>query len=345
VPSIYRNFCSATRWKLLKKMVSLLWNHACNWALEFHGAMHLSVFNPASPEAARLLWLWHACMWVCGFIFAVVTLALAYILIRYRRRTSEEPGQITGSTKLEIIWTLVPFGLVSLLFVLAVVAARAVDRPFQRDADIVVVGHQWWWEVRYPAANAITANEVHIPAGQDVLVGVESADVIHDFAVPRLTRRIDAIPGRRNLVWLRADAPGDYLGACAEYCGAQHAWMRFRVIAQDEASYRNWLAVQASPAVESADTDAQQGRMRFKQLTCANCHNITGVNQQEQYAPDLTHLASRKMLAAGRLENTPQNLRDWLRQPEVIKPACLMPNLNLSADDLNSLTAYLGTLK
>jgi cytochrome c oxidase subunit 2 len=307
--------------------------------------VHLRVFNPASPQAGDLLWLWNACMWVCGFILAVVTLSIAYILIRYRRRDDREPNQLTGSRKLEILWTAVPIALVVLLFVLSVLTARAVDRPLRRSPDIFVVAHQWWWEARYPGANAITANEIHLPVGRDILLAIDAADVIHDFWVPQLGRKIDAVPGRRNFVWIRADAAGKYNGACAEFCGPQHTWMRFRVLAEEEPAYESWLAGQALPAAEPASADAASGRTRFRQLTCANCHNIRGVNSQQSYAPDLTHVGSRAMLAGERIENTAANLREWLHEPNIVKPNCLMPNLNLSDRDLDVLTAYLEDLK
>ncbi|HEY7334670.1 MAG TPA: cytochrome c oxidase subunit II [Bryobacteraceae bacterium] len=307
--------------------------------------MHISVFDPASPQAANLLWLWKACMWVCVFIFAVVTASIAYMLVRYRQRDSNEPAQTGGNKKLEVAWTAIPIVLVTLLFVLSVVVARAVDRPVRREPDIVVTGHQWWWQVDYPAAGATTANEIHIPTGQDVLIAVESADVIHDFWVPRLGRKIDAIPGQRNFVWISAKQPGEYLGACAEFCGAQHAWMRFRVEAQNSAAYESWLAAQAGPAAEPSAVDATNGKQRFRQLTCANCHNINGVNPQKQYAPDLTHIAGRKMLAGELIQNTPENLRRWLREPNLIKPGSYMPNFHLDDKDLTDLTAYLAALK
>jgi cytochrome c oxidase subunit 2 len=307
--------------------------------------MRISVFDPASPQAAQLLWLWNICMWVCGSVLATVTLSILYIIVRYRRRDDHEPRQIAGNRKLEITWTLIPLGLVGLLFILSITAARAIDRPVRREPDIVVTGHQWWWAVKYPAADAITANEIHVPVGREMLIGIETADVIHDFWVPRLGRKVDAIPDRRNFVWIRADQAGEYDGACAEYCGAQHAWMRFRIVAENPAAYQEWLGAQAMPATTPANGDAKLGQIRFAELTCANCHNIRGINPQKQYAPDLTHLASRKMLAAERIENTPANLRDWLREPNVVKPNCYMPNLKLSGDDLTELTAYLETLK
>lgn len=307
--------------------------------------MQISVFNPASPEARDLLNLWNVCIWVCGFVLAAVTLPMLYILVRYRKVGTDEPPQVAGNKNLEIIWTLIPLALITLLFILSVNTARAVDHPVRSEPDIIVTGHQWWWEVTYPTANATTANEIHVPVGRDVLIGVETADVIHDFWVPRLGRKIDAIPGRRNFVWIRADEPGEYLGACAEFCGAQHAWMRFRVVAQAPSAYDSWLNAQAAAAIEPAGDDAKRGQARFGELTCANCHNIRGINSQKQYGPDLTHVASRKMLAAERIENIPENLKNWLHEPDVVKPKCEMPNLKLSGDDLNELTAFLESLK
>ncbi|HEX3743597.1 MAG TPA: cytochrome c oxidase subunit II [Bryobacteraceae bacterium] len=307
--------------------------------------MHLNVLNPASPQASDLLWLWDVCWWVCIAILTVVTAALLYIPFRFRRRDNREPPQIAGNKRLEIAWTVVPILLVTFLFVSSVLTARAVDRPVRREPDIVVIGHQWWWEVRYPASGVVTANEIHLPLDSDTLIAVESADVIHDFWVPRLGRKIDAIPGRSNNVWIRATAAGEFDGACAEYCGAQHAWMRFRVVAQPPAEYRTWLDGQSAVAAEPQTAEAKLGQTRFGQLTCVNCHDVRGFHSQKQFAPDLTHVASRKMLAAERLQNTPANLRDWLRQPNVLKPGCLMPNLKLSDDDLNSVAAYLETLQ
>jgi len=308
-------------------------------------SMNLSVFNAASPQASDLLNLWNLCMWICGSVLTVVTVSIAFIIVRYRQHDDAEPKQTTGNVKLEVAWTVIPIFLVAILFVLSIRTARAVDRPVTREADIIVTGHQWWWEIVYPSVDAITANEIHVPIGRDMLVAIESADVIHDFWVPRLGRKIDAIPGMRNFVWISADKPGEYLGTCAEFCGAQHARMGFRVVAQDAAAYTAWLSGQASAAVAPTDAAARRGRSRFSELSCATCHNIRGENQQKPYAPDLTHVASRVMLAAERFANTSENLKAWLRQPDVLKPGCNMPNLKLADADVTDIAAYLETLR
>src|SRR5581483_4467688 len=168
-------------------------------------------------------------------------------LLRYRQRGDAEPIQVEGNTKLEISWTVASALVLVLLFVLMVRAMNVSDPAVNRDPDVTVVGHQWWWEVRYPNG-IITANEMHIPTNTDILVRVEGADVIHSFWVPRLGRKIDAIPGHPNYMWLRADKPGDYTGACSEYCGAQHAWMRTLVVAQSPDAYQAWSAHQTLAA-------------------------------------------------------------------------------------------------
>ncbi len=306
--------------------------------------MHFSVFQPASSQADALLWLWNVCTWICCFILAVVTVSLVYMMVRFRRRDDREPDQRTGNRKLEIAWTAVPVALVTTLFALSIVTARTVDRPL-RAPDVIVIGHQWWWEVRYPGTQAVTANEVHLPSGRELLVEIDTADVIHDFWVPELGRKIDAIPGRHNYIWITAKEPRVYNGACAEFCGPQHAWMRFRAIVQDGAAFSAWLAAEAAPAGAPSSVDAAEGRTRFTQLTCVNCHAIRGVHEQQPYAPDLTHVGSRTMLAGERLRNTPNDMREWLHEPNIVKPNCLMPNLNLSNQDLNALAAYLEGLK
>ena len=276
---------------------------------------------------------------------AIVTSVLIYNLVRYRARGAEEPDQKTGSRALEVAWTAIPLFLVGLLFVFSARTTGAIFGQTPHTPDVIVRGHQWWWEIDYTSANFHTANELHIPTGRDILVAVESADVVHDFWAPRLGPKVDAIPGRRNITWIRADTPGIYRGFCAEFCGNQHAWMLFRVVAQNADDYGAWLAHEEQDAVQPQAGEAAAGGVRFRQLTCSNCHNINGINPQRQYGPDLTHVASRKMLAGERLENTRENMRDWLHEPNIIKPGCEMPNLKLSNTDLAALTAYLESLQ
>ena len=196
----------------------------------------------------------------------------------------------------------------------------------------------------YPSAGVVTANEIHIPVGRQLLLRLESADVIHDFWVPALTRKMDMVPGHPNHIWLAADQPGMYTGACAEFCGVQHAWMRLLIIAHAPAEFDAWLEQQRQPAPHVGTTVEQRGRHLFEQLTCVNCHTIAGTGLSPRIAPDLTHLASRRTLGAGVLENTPSNLARWLHNPQAIKPGSHMPQVLLSEAQVQDLTAYLETL-
>ena len=210
------------------------------------------------------------------------------------------------------------------------------DPATNKANDLLIVAHQWWWEVRYSGTDIVTANEIHIPVDQPQQIGLRSADVIHDFWVPELGRKMDIIPGTENRVWIAADSPGIYYGACAEYCGKEHAWMRIRVIAQSPADFAQWEHEQEQvPGIPESGL-AGQGAQYFQQLSCASCHTIRGTTANARIGPDLTHVASRETLAAGRLDNTPANLSAWLLDPELIKPGCKMPNLHLSREQQTS---------
>jgi cytochrome c oxidase subunit 2 len=246
---------------------------------------------------------------------------------------------------LEIIWTVGPTLIVICLFALTARGMRQSDPPANQEPDLIVIGHQWWWEIRYPGTGVTTANEIHIPVGRKFLVRLESADVIHDFWVPALARKIQLIPGQTNHIWLAADAVGTYGGECAEYCGAQHAWMRFSVIAESPAAFDAWLREQEKSAAIPASDSTQNGLKIFQTLTCINCHSIRGVSVAANAAPDLTHLAGRQILGAGVLSNTETNLFSWLKDPQTFKPGCYMPNLKLTDAQVGALTCYLGSLQ
>jgi cytochrome c oxidase subunit 2 len=306
-----------------------------------------STFDPHSPEAAAISSLFVQTLVVCAVIGVAVTALVATCVVRFRAGNRPDvPPQNHGNRQLEILWTLVPLAIVIGLFVLTARAMAASDPPPTREPDIVVVGHQWWWEARY-ASGAITANELHVPVGKDVLVRVESSDVIHDFWVPQLGRKVDAIPGHPSFVWMQADAPGTYLGACAEFCGAEHAWMRIVVVAEAQADFETWDRHQreAAPA-PPVGSEAARGEAAFRSKTCITCHAITGEGSQlARVAPDLTHLARRTTLGAGVLVNDPASLAHWLKDPQVVKPGSHMPDLNLGDDEVNALVAYFETLR
>jgi cytochrome c oxidase subunit II len=304
------------------------------------------VLAPSSPQAGDISHLFWGVLIVCGIVFAVVAGLVAISVWRFRGRPGTgEPRQVFGNRKLEFAWTLVPFLIVVWLTYLAFGVMRSSNPPAGRAPDLLVIGHQWWWEVRYPNAGVVTANEIHIPVGQKLLVRLESADVIHDFWVPQLAPKSDMIPGHPNHLWLQADRAGTYHGACAEFCGAEHAWMRFLVIAEPAAEFQAWLRQQEQVAPPPVTDSAAYGLRLFKDMTCLNCHPIRGVSTAANAAPDLTHLASRRTLAAGALKNNATNLARWLRNPETVKPGSRMPNLKLTEAQVNDLVSYLGSLQ
>ena len=312
-----------------------------------------SPFDGHSPAARAIAQLFTQTLIVCGIVLAIVTGLVAYCIVKFRAKDgAKEPVQTHGHTRLEIAWTMAPFLIVLGLFFLTARTMAAADPPEGRAPDLTVIAHQWWWEARYPSlapgqAGVVTANEIHLPVSKQVLVELQSADVIHDFWVPTLARKIDAIPGRPNHFWISADAPGTYDGTCAEYCGAEHAWMRIRVVVQTETDFDAWQKHERSPAlpVPGADASATRGAKLFNDLACVKCHAITGASEDARVGPDLTHLAGRSTLAAGRFDNTPANLTAWLEDPQMLKPGSHMPSLKLTGAQAADLVTYFGTLK
>jgi cytochrome c oxidase subunit 2 len=273
-----------------------------------------------------------------------------------------EPPQVYGSKPIEIAWTAAPALVV---FVLVLVSARTlwevnVPPPPPREGDntlfVTVVGRQWWWEYTYDHYNGrplgfTTANELHVPASEPgengvkrrIFLTLKSADVCHSFWVPRLAGKTDLIPGRTNSMWFQTDRPGLYVGQCAEYCGTQHANMLLRVVVEPVSDFENWVEHERQPAAE--DPDASAGRSAFLAQSCVNCHRVRGTPAQGRYAPDLTHLMTRRTLASGMVENTPANLRRWVADPQLVKPGCLMPAFGLTDHERNDMVDYLLTLR
>jgi cytochrome c oxidase subunit 2 len=215
--------------------------------------------------------------------------------------------------------------------------------------SIKVTGHQWWWEVQYldqTASNIFkTANEIHIPVGRPVQIRLTSTDVIHSFWAPNLDGKKDLLPGHETIIWLRADREGEYYGQCAEFCGHQHAHMRFVVIAEPVDKFYAWLDAQRKPSVQPSDEKQQKGQQVFLTSPCIMCHTIRGTDASGIVAPDLTHLASRKTIAAGTLPLTRGHLAGWITNSQEIKPGNRMPPIPLTPEDLQALLAYLESLK
>jgi cytochrome c oxidase subunit 2 len=304
-----------------------------------------SPLNPQSPLAQPITDLFVLVMGIGAVVLAIVVVWVLYALVRYRARPGEEgePPQVFGNVKLETGWTVAPALLLFGIFILTGITMRqaspGVTTAEAQQPDVTVIAHQWWWEVLYPQSGVVTANEIHIPAGVRLLFQIESADVIHDFWVPELGRKIDAIPGHPNHLWLEAGRSGEYHGTCGEFCGLQHGWMRILVVAQTEADFGTWQQSQLQSPTIPAGSAAAQGEQLFAEKTCINCHLITTAG------PNLSHFGDRQTLGAGVLENTPDNLATWLTNPQDVKPGVHMPNMNLAADEVQALVAYLEASK
>jgi cytochrome c oxidase subunit 2 len=303
--------------------------------------MPSSPFNPVSSQALAISNLFILVLVIGVVILAIVTSLVIYASIRYRSRPGEgEPPQTFGNRTLEISWTAAPALLLAVLLAFTIYTMQVTDPTVlagQEQPDLVIIAHQWWWEVHYPKTGVTTANEIHIPAGTRLLTRIESADVIHDFWVPQLGRKMDAIPGHPNHIWLEADKPGTYLGTCAEYCGLEHAWMRIRVIAQTQDDFKAWEQEQLQTPTLTGE--AAVGEQLYMSMPCVNCH------VDQPIGPDLTHFGDRETIGTGVLENTPDNLAKWLRNPQAVKPGVHMPNLNLTDVDIKALVAYLEASK
>ncbi len=285
-------------------------------------------------------------------ISAIIALLIGFLVIGgaiiFRSKVRpEEVEQIHGNIKLEIIWTVIPILLVSYFLVVTIKVMAEINKPVAKDQqpDIEVIAHQWWWDMRYLKQNVITANELHIPVGKHLLVRIESADVIHDWWVPALGRKIDAIPGQPNNIWIEADKPGEYQGACSEYCGAQHAWMRILVVAESQEKFDQWISSQQALSKPPVSEEAKKGAELFQQKTCPDCHAISGTDAASHIGPDLSHIGSRETLFSGMKPNTPDNLSEWLTNPQKVKDGAMMPNFIMSKEEVNELTTYLEGLK
>jgi len=231
------------------------------------------------------------------------------------------------------------------LFVLAARTMGISDPRPPPKPDIVVIGHQWWWEARYTNSGIVVANEIHIPVGKPLALRLDAADVLHEFWVPELARKITAVPGHPNHIWIQADKPGTYLGFCSEFCGTQHAWMHFLLVAEPQAEFQKWELAQLAPASVPSTENAQKGLALFQQMSCVNCHAIKGTIASATIGPDLTHFASRRQLGAGIAANTPENLRRWLHDPQQLKIGVKMPDFKLTNEQASQLTDYIEMLK
>ena len=287
--------------------------------------------------------------WWAVVVFAIVEGLLLFVIVRYRQRKGGgQPSRLHGHTALEIGWTLAPalildFIAVPTMRTIFATAARAPEGALR----VEVIGHQWWWEFRYPELGVVTANEMHLPRGKPVQLDMTSADVIHSFWAPGLGGKRDLTPGRVTRIVFTPDSLGEVAGQCAEFCGASHANMRLRVFVQSDSAFRAWAARQLmAAAVPPRGSPAERGQELFARGACIACHTITGVPQARgTVGPNLTHLGSRTMLAGAMLPNTEEWLRRWVTNAPSLKPGSLMPAMPLPDDQVAALIAYLQSLK
>jgi cytochrome c oxidase subunit II len=311
-----------------------------------------SIFSPASTPARWIHELSLLVFAVCGLVFVVVFTLLVYAIVRFRSRRADErrePAQVYGSKQIELAWTIIPVLIVLVLFLASarVIASTQKAAP-PGSLEVTVVGHQFWWEYRYPSLGVVTANELHIPVSDGrhsapTLLRLYSADTVHSFWIPRLSGKTDLVPNFPNTLWVDPDEPGLYLGQCAQYCGTQHAQMLLRVYVESQADFDSWVEAQRQPARSAGSVS--RGREVFERAACISCHTVGGTSATGRFGPDLTHLMSRETLAAGVLPNTRDNLRTWIKDPSVFKPGSLMPAMGFADDDLDAMTDYLMTLR
>jgi cytochrome c oxidase subunit 2 len=311
-----------------------------------------NIFKPQATPAQSVYSLSLLVLTVCATIFVVVAGLITFTIVRFRRRTDDgqEPAQVYGSNRIEIAWTVIP---ILIVLVLTMVTARVViaiqNKHAPADAlQVTVIGHQWWWEIRYQDLGIVTANELHVPVNSPAqpavtVLKLQSADVAHSFWIPQLSGKTDLIPNRTNSMWIDPQQEGTFLGNCAEYCGMQHANMLLRVVVHSPPDFEKWAAAQRLDA--ASDWHIETARATFLSLSCVNCHTVSGTSASGTFGPDLSHLMSRATLASGVIPNTQQNLRGWVKDPQATKPGNLMPNMQLNSRELDDVVTYLSSLK
>jgi cytochrome c oxidase subunit 2 len=312
-----------------------------------------TIFSPVSTPARSIFDLSLFVLAVAAVIFAIVFSLLVYAIVRFRHRRDDdgrEPPQVYGSNQLELAWTVIPILIVVTLFL----ASARVIADIQKAShpsnalEVVAIGHQFWWEFRYPGLNVVTANELHVPVSDldhptPTFIRLLSADTDHSFWVPRLAGKTDLIPNRVNSTWIDPHETGIFLGQCAQYCGTQHAKMLLRVYVQTRDEFDRWVQEQKQPA---HTTDAvAAGQRIFEKTACINCHTVAGTVADGRFGPDLTHIMSRDTIGSGAALNTPANLVLWIRNPAALKPGSKMPAMDLSDEEVRSVAAYLSTLR
>ena len=328
--------------------LALLATAACS------NGLNSSALDPAGPVAERTRWLAWFAFSVAGAVYVATVGALLWAAWRARRREQRAEALVADSQRRMTRAVTAAVAATVLILLIFFFADMSVERTLripraEHPLTIELIGHQWWWEVRYtggaPQEHLTTANEIHIPVGYPVQLELSSRDVIHSVWVPSLAGKKDLTPGYKDTVWFQADVPGVYRGQCAEFCGHQHAKMGLLVIAEPLDEFRKWQERMRQPAEPPADSAALSGQQVFVTRECVLCHTIAGTPAGSNIGPDLTHIASRLTLAAGSLENTRENLARWISDPQGVKPGNRMPQPELTRAELDALVSYLGGLQ
>jgi cytochrome c oxidase subunit II len=303
-----------------------------------------STLDPEGPKASEIAGSWWLLFAVASLICVlVIVLAILPLLIRRRAKaTPDNPRmQFVG-----ILGVAMPAVILAAVFALSLRdLSDSSSPPSPTSVTIDVIGHQWWWEFRYAGSQAVTANDLHVPVGVPVELRLQTADVIHSFWVPQITQKTDLIPKKVNTTWMTVSKPGTYRGECAEYCGMEHAYMDFQVVAQSTQDFQAWVAQQARPATAPASATARQGMSLVTTTTCASCHTVRGTPADGDLGPDLTHVGSRDRLGGGVISNTSEHLAEWVDNPQRIKPGVRMPPQPLDSAETRAVVAYLEGLR
>ena len=317
-----------------------------------------AMFRPSSPQADAINNLAIVLLIIAGIAFVIVEVWLILNGVLFRNRPEERAVQSHGNLKLEIGWTVATAVVIFGVLGATVWTMWSADFSLARDPRAVlpntgafpgdvlsmrVVGHQWWWTMEYPQQQVYEANELHVPVGTTIKAQLEADDVIHSFWVPRLNGKTDTIPGQTNYTAFVATQPDVYRGICGEYCGTEHAHMGFRIVAVSPDEFAAWLRRVQGPAAQPTTDQQRAGEQAF--AACAGCHTVRGTAAQGKQGPDLTHFGSRQAIAADTLDNTPENLAEWIRDPQKVKPGNKMPTLPLNQTTVDQLVAYLENLK
>jgi cytochrome c oxidase subunit II len=310
-----------------------------------------SILSPASTPADSIFGLSRFVLLNVAAIFGIVFTLLVYVVVRFRNKSFDdrrEPAQIYGSTQVELAWTVIPVLIVLALFLASARVIASIQDPARPHGslEVIVIGHQYWWEYRYPSLNIVTANELHVPVSDTAqptptFLTLLSADTDHSFWVPRLAGKTDLIPSHPNKTWIDPHESGIFLGQCAQYCGTQHAKMLLRIYVQPRDEFERWVREQQ----QGGQAAGSRGRRVFESMACMNCHTISNTPASGKFGPDLTHIMSRDTIAAGAALNTRQQLRLWIKNPDAIKPGSKMPAMGLTDQEVDAVATYLETLR